>query len=404
MSVKREPRRGTWVAHWREGDGRQRSRSFTLKRDAEAFERDVKRRRQLGPLALSQLTGRPPTLGEWMAERWVPEHAAGLEQSTRTRYVEVYRLHIGPWLDAVALNELGVARLRGWQADRLRAGVGAGTIMKARTLLSSVLRHAAESEVIAGNPMTLVRAPRPPQRDAVVPLAPATVEAIRAAIAAPGKVAVPAGSRSGRPRRAYEREGHRGPQAGIRDAALVAVLAYAGLRPGEARGLRWGDVRERTILVQRAADLDGTAKQTKNRASRSVRLLAPLAQDLKAWRLASGRPADSAPVFGRDDGEMWTKEDWGNWRSRQWADASRAAGLQATPRPYDLRHSFASLLLAEGRAIHYVAAQLGHSPALTLSTYGHLFAEYEDAERIDAEAEIAAARAAGRTPVATLAG
>lgn len=57
-----------------------------------------------------------------------------------------------------------------------------------------------------------------------------------------------------------------------------------------------------------------------------------------------------------------------------------------------LRHSFASLLLAEGKSVHYVARQLGHSPALTLNTYGHLFAEYEDAVCIDAVQEIVAAR------------
>jgi hypothetical protein len=51
-----------------------------------------------------------------------------------------------------------------------------------------------------------------------------------------------------------------------------------------------------------------------------------------------------------------------------------------------------SLLLAEGRAIHYVAAQAGHDPQLTLSTYGHLLAEYADADRIDAEEESAKAR------------
>jgi integrase len=37
-----------------------------------------------------------------------------------------------------------------------------------------------------------------------------------------------------------------------RDATFVALLAYAGLRPGEALALRWGDIRERTLLVQRA--------------------------------------------------------------------------------------------------------------------------------------------------------
>jgi hypothetical protein len=82
------------------------------------------------------------------------------------------------------------------------------------------------------------------------------------------------------------------------------------------------------------------------------------------------------------------------WRAKQWDKACRLVGMSASPRPYDLRHSFASPL-AEGRSVHYVARQLGYSPALTLSTYGHLFAEYEDAERIDAAAEIVQAAHAG---------
>lgn len=52
-----------------------------------------------------------------------------------------------------------------------------------------------------------------------------------------------------------------------RDAALLSVLAYAGLRPGEALGLHWGDMRERTLLVERAVSL-GQEKETK-RASRA---------------------------------------------------------------------------------------------------------------------------------------
>jgi integrase len=88
----------------------------------------------------------------------------------------------------------------------------------------------------------------------------------------------------------------------------------------------------------------------------------------------------------------WTKDDWDVFRSNGWRTACKRVQLVAVPRPYDLRHSFASLLLAEGRTVHYVAAQLGHSPVLTLSTYGHLIAEYEDAGTIDAEQEIARAR------------
>src|SRR6185312_8722222 len=93
--------------------------------------------------------------------------------------------HIAPWLEDVPMNEITVGTLRAWQAQRVKTGVSAGTIHKARTLLSSVLRHAAESEVIPANPLSVVRAPKNGHRDAVQPLSPSTVERIRAAILHP---------------------------------------------------------------------------------------------------------------------------------------------------------------------------------------------------------------------------
>ena len=147
-------------------------------------------------------------------------------------------------------------------------------------------------------------------------------------------------------------------RAGLRprDAVLVSVLAYAGLRPGEALGMRWGDVRERTILVERAVSL-GEFRTTKTGQTRAVRMLSPVAQDLAEWRLRCGRPGDKVLLFPRDDGAPWTTHDWANWRRRTFGTALAGAGVEHA-RPYDLRHSFASLLLAEGRTIHYVAKQL----------------------------------------------
>jgi integrase len=62
---------------------------------------------------------------------------------------------------------------------------------------------------------------------------------------------------------------------------------------------------------------------------------------------------------------------------------------------YDLRHSFASLLLHEGRSVIYVARQLGHGAALTMRTYGHVIDELEDQPRVGAEDAIMAARRGG---------
>ena len=63
-------------------------------------------------------------------------------------------------------------------------------------------------------------------------------------------------------------------------------------------------------------------------------------------------------------------------------------------RPYDLRHSFASLRLHEGRSVIYVARQLGHDARLTLTKYGHVIDELDDAPRLDAETAIRQAREA----------
>jgi integrase len=380
-----------YKVRWRE-HGRNRARTFKLKRDADAFDREAQRRRQLGPLALQQLTSRKPSLSAWIADCWAPEHAATLEQSTRDRYANVYAVHIEPWLGERPLDEITVGVLRAWQADRAKAGVRPGTIHKCRTLLSSVLRHAAEAQQIPANPLGLVRAPKAEQRDAVTPLAPSAVERIRGAFLQSAPRTVDASRVGQRPRQGYELPSLGTTQTRQRDALIVSLMAYAGLRPGELRALRWGDVGERTINVQRAADPDGSIKATKNKQRRSVRLLDALAQDLREYRLVCGRPGDRSLVVHSDQGESMSKSDWQVWRRGRWAPACSLAGLDPTPRPYDLRHGFASLLLAEGRQPLYVSRQLGHSVAVLLDTYAHLIDEYEDAHNIDANAEIRAAR------------
>ena len=77
-----------------------------------------------------------------------------------------------------------------------------------------------------------------PRRKEIRPLAPRTIERMRAV-------------------------------ADQRDATLLSMLAYAGLRPGEALALQWGDLRENTILVERALSL-GEEEDTKTTTHRTV--------------------------------------------------------------------------------------------------------------------------------------
>ena len=123
-----------------------------------------------------------------------------------------------------------------------------------------------------------------------------------------------------------------------------------------------------------------------------MRLTGNKSTDLKTLRIRLGRPGDSELIFPRPDGEPWRDTDWRNRRNRVFQPAAKKAGLSQT-RPYDLRHSFVSLLIAERRTIIEVARQAGHSPTMTLDTYGHVFDELEDAEPVTAEELIRQARA-----------
>jgi len=309
VSVERVKRKGGEVVYrvrWREG-GRNRSRVLGNKRDARDFDAEVRRQRRTGTLA--QLDAGTETLNEYVTGTWWPAHTAHLAPRTRENYAQHYDRHLAPALGETPLRELTPELIARWQAERLAAGIGPEAVRKALAVLGGILQRVVEAQRIPANPVRLVRKAKRPVRPEVRPLAPATVERMRAAL-------------------------------GQRDSTLVSVLAYAGLRPTEALTLRWGHVRDRTLVVN----------ASKTGRTRTVRLLAPLATDLAEWKLASGRPSDGGLVFPGHDGDPWTREAYKSWCRRTFNRARRAGGVpKATP--YTLRHSFCSLLLAEGRSV-----------------------------------------------------
>jgi integrase len=304
----------------------------------------VRRRRQLG--ALAYLDAGAETLDEYVMSAWGPGHLVHLAPKTRKHYAATYELHIAPYIGALPLRDITPDVVRQWQVERLKTGAGKVAVRHALELLGSILQQAFEAQRITLNPVRLVRKARRPKRKEKRPLSPANVEDMRRCLL----------------------EG--GSQSPLRDATPISVLAYSGLRPGEALALRWGDVGRSTLLVERAVSL-GEEKGTKTEESRSVRLLSPLVDDLERWREECGHAGEGMLMFPGHDGQAWSDGAYQSWRRRAFNRARQAAGVD-TATPYTLRHSFASLLLHEGRSVVYVARQLGHDAQLTLSHYGHV--------------------------------
>jgi integrase len=352
-----------WRVRWHDSTGAERNRTLDTRADAEAFEAKVRLAKRGGELA--SLDAGRETLAEFAQQWWKDFAEPNLETATLKTYASVWNRHALPRLGSYRLRELTPAVVAGFRQDLERARVGAASIRKTLTMLQSMLRVAVEWQLIASNPVRATRKPPVAPQRAVRPLPPAKVEELRAWLVA-----------------------HRG----VRDATLVSVLAYAGLRPQEALALRWSNVRERTLLVEEALAHGQLKGQKTGRPPRTVRLLQSLRQDLTEWHLAAGVPADDAFLFPGAGGGPWQLHDWQNWRRRSFAPAAKAAGLRAVP--YDLRHSFASLLIHEGRlSVVEIAAELGHRPTMTLNTYGHVIAELAEAEKTSAEQLIRRARA-----------
>ena len=155
-------------------------------------------------------------------------------------------------------------------------------------------------------------------------------------------------------------------QADSRHYPLFLLLARTGLRPGEAYALQWGDLdlRGREIRVERSLSA-GQIETPKTGQTRTVdmseQLAPPAPRDRPHGREAPPRVAGDAAVdllHGRGDAAR--REP----RTEALAQALKRAKLPGF-RVYDLRHTFASLLLAQNAPITYVSAQLGHTDATT---------------------------------------
>lgn len=324
--VERQVKAGnSYTVRWRE-DGKQYRRTFSRKKEAEAWQRkaaDIEEAQRLGrPLATSTDTLRRTLTQEW--PRFVERREAEVAPATVDKHRWVYRTWIEPSLGHRKLGTIAPEDLRGVLELARRAGKGVDTrtaiYQTVNMLLDNALGkdgHRCRSEVVVG---TAAR-----EREINV----LTDDELERLIAA-----TPA-----------------------RHRLLVDFLATMGARPHEALGLRRRDVDDGYVT------LTSRKKQARGRTGRR-RL--PLPATLRA------ELDDHVALLAADE-LVFGVTDWRNWRRRVFDPAVVAAGLTDEVVPYDLRHTCASKLIRLGKPASFVAKWLGHSVRMTLEIYAHLF-------------------------------
>lgn len=338
------------------GKRRQRRETFRTRKEAEKRLAELVVLAEQGQLGASTRM----TVAEYL-ERWLEDYANSVAPKTLSTYTSLVRSYVTPALGTLSLAKLTPTHLVRFfstlrekpRADGREGLLSPATVHAVYRLLRTALNTAVRWQLLPRNPMDGVEPPRIARKE------------MRALDVAQARQFLAAAA-----------------EESPRWHAFFAMLVHTGCRPGELKALRWEDVdlAAGTVRicrhVQRLPGQGFVEGATKTASGRRTLALGPeLVALLRRHRATqAAERLQLGPLW--QDNDLVFPSQVGTYLEdkpirRAFARILERAGLPWI-RLYDLRHSAATLLLANGVDLKTVAERLGHaSPTLVLTTYGH---------------------------------
>jgi len=342
---------GHWVAvvdlGWQ--DGQRKRKALYARTQKDALRKLDAARRQVSDGI------QPPPEGQRLAsflERWLRDVAhPTLRQGSYERYHQALTLHVIPALGQRVLARLTAQDLQALYSRRLEAGASPNTVAQLHRILHRALRDAVRWGLTPRNVCDLVDPPRTRRKE---------MRALSADEA-----------------RQLLQSVHGDP-----NEALYVLAVTVDMRQGELLALKWADVdldvgtvqiRRTTRRVKGEGYVESEPKTASGRRNVTLSQTA-----INALRLHRARQVEQrlAAAYWEDRDLVFTNEFGRTFDVRSlrrgFQAVLRRVGLPAL-RFHDLRHSAASLLLAQGVNAKVVQEMLGHSAvAFTLQVYSHV--------------------------------
>jgi integrase len=349
VPTKRHPDHGgsktakRWLACWFGPTGKEETKAFAVKTQAANHATTMEADRLRG-VYVDPKQGQQK-LQEYGEARWLPA-----QLHLRPNSVELYgqhlRKHIYPRLGGRRIATLTRADMKAF-VTAISSVLAPTTVSTVFSVLRALMNSAVDDGVIPANPCTRVPLPRTEAR-VVEPLPGQAILDLVEAITPRYRLAVWLG-------------------AGL------------GLREGEALGLTLArvDFLRRKVEVRYQLQR-GKLVELKTRASKRTLpaddlVLTQISAHMQQWKPG---PSDLL-ITNRSNKPVGRSAFWECWRK-----AVEAAGLPKGTRFHDLRHCYASTLIAANIGPKVIQSRLGHAKiAETFDTYGHLFPDDEDLGR-----------------------
>lgn len=344
---------GRWQARWYDPSGRQRAKDFARKVDAQ---------RHLDQMSAAMVRGdyvdphlARMTVGQW-CDLWLESYA-----SHRPSTVKQARVHLRLIREAFGSTPLAAVKpsdVKLFTARLSQRGLADSYVYAVYRRLAQIFGDAVHDGLLARNPCSRRTAPRSGAQRPYV----ATTEQVW--------------------------DLHDAVPEHLRPAILLG--AFAGLRTAEVCGLRPADVDFMRGLIVPAQQHGGLPLKS---AASATTIPIPRALTLRL-----------SEAVARGNGEAVVSDALGRplppWAISRAVQRTRAevVGLPQGFRFHDLRHYYASMLIAEGLDVKIVQSRLRHaSVATTLGTYGHLWPDADESSRAAVERVMAAREDKSRT-------
>ncbi|WP_354552162.1 tyrosine-type recombinase/integrase [Kaistia defluvii] len=374
-----------WVVDYVDSAGVRRLKTFTKKKEADAFSATAKVEVREGVHVAESASATVRAAGGfWIASA----EAAGLERSTVDQYTQHLELHIAPLMGDTLLSKVTVPVVRSFE-DRLRdEGRSPAMVRKVLVSLGSLLADAQERGLVARNAVREKSRARQKGKDRRQERRQTGRLKVGVDIPTRDEIKAIVGALEGRWR------------------PLLLTAIFAGLRASELRGLRWTDVDldGRELRVHQRADRYNAVGRPKSEAGeRTVPLPPMVVNTLREWKLVCPK-GDLGLVFPNGVGNV---ESLGNIINRGLVPAQIRAGVATATGEIDaegnpvmaarytgmhsLRHFYASWCINRptdgglGLPPKVVQERLGHaSIVMTMDVYGHIFPRGDDADEMAA--------------------
>lgn len=342
-SVRRSVRTKGWQARYRDRSGRQRTKTYPTKADAQ-------RHLQAIEMEIDRGTWADPALGKIpfanYANRWRGA-TSHLRPGTLANLDSDLRRHVLPAFGGWPIGNIHPVDVREWVAELVAKELTAETVSGIYRLFARIMATAEIDGIIPRSPCIGIRLPKATSHQEMHFLSPQGVR-------------------------------HLAETIEPRYRALIYTAAYTGMRWGELAGLqipRCNLLLGTIDIVQALTEVNGHVDvgPTKTGKNRSISVPRFLGEML----------TDHIATYGTPGGFVFTSAEGcpirRNFYRRHFRPAVKKAGGPDGLRFHDLRHTCAALLIAQGAHPKEIQERLGHSTIrLTFDRYGHLLPSLDE--------------------------